>query len=261
MALALTDHDTIDGIHAFMNAGKNFPGIVFLPGVELSASVSGGEHYHFVGLGLDPDNAVLGSLMARLRSYRRARNERMLEKLRSLGMDLGSAASELMADSVPVGRPHFASALVRAGHCRSMRQAFELYLGRGKPAFVGRRVPTAAECLTALRAAGALSIWAHPMTSNSMTGRKCRRIVDELLPHGLDGIEAYYPEHSRAQTIAVKKIARECALLLSGGTDFHGENIPGLHLGVGKGAPFQVPDALLPPILKRIAERRQQQSC
>ncbi|MDQ0289445.1 PHP domain-containing protein [Oligosphaera ethanolica] len=257
-ALALTDHDTIDGVEAFMNAGKKFPAITFLAGVELAGSVSSGEHYHLVGLGIDPANAMLRALMAQLVDYRHQRNEQMLVKLSEVGVDLSLEQVRSCNENAVLGRPHFAKAMVRMGVCRTMRNAFDRYLGRGKPAYVGRKVPSAAECLQALRAAGGVSIWAHPMTSNSMTGSKCLRIVEELQAGGLDGIEAYYPEHTKGQTDTVRSIARERGLLLSGGTDFHGENIPGLRLGIGKGHPFQVPDCLLQPIIDRIAARRPQ---
>lgn len=260
-ALALTDHDTIDGLQPFMNAGKKFPSVTFLPGVELAGSVSSGEHYHLLGLGIDLDNCTaLRALMVRLVDYRRQRGEQMLAKLRGLGVDLSMEQVKACCPNNVLGRLHFAEAMVRAGVCRTTRAAFDCYLGRGKPAHVGRKVPSTAECLHAIHAAGAVSIWAHPMTSNSMTGRKCLRIVEELQADGLDGIEAYYPEHSKAQTDTVKKIAHERGLLLSGGTDFHGELIAGLQLGIGKGHPFQVPDSLLQPILDRIASRRSQRS-
>lgn len=244
-----------------MNAGKKFPSVIFLPGVELAGSVSSGEHYHLLGLGVDPGgSAALRALTARLVDFRRLRSEQMLAKLRELGFDLSMEQVRACSENDVLGRPHFAKAMVRAGLCRTMRVAFERYLGRGKPAYVGRKIPSAAECLHAIHAAGAVSIWAHPMTSNSMTGRKCLRIVEELQAAGLDGIEAYYPEHSKAQTDTVKQIARERGLLLSGGTDFHGENIPDLRLGIGKGHPFQVSDGLLQPILDRIASRRLQRN-
>lgn len=243
-----------------MKAGEKFPAVTFLSGTELAGSVSSGEHYHLVGLGIDPANAVLQALMARLVDYRRQRNEQMLAKLRDIGVDLNLEQVQAGNHHAVLGRPHFAQAMVHAGVCRTMRIAFERYLGRGKPAFVGRNVPSAAECLQAIRAAAGVSIWAHPMTSNSMTGSKCLRIVEELQADGLDGIEAYYPEHTKGQTDTIRKIARERGLLLSGGTDFHGDHIPGLRLGIGKGHPFQVPDSLLQPILDRIASRRPQRS-
>ena len=248
-ALALTDHDTVDGLPEFLAAAKDAPKIECIPGIEFSCQLESGDTCHIVGLYID---GACGELQEACKQYiiwREERNQMVLAKLNELGYhikmeDLENARVE--GEGV-IGRPHIAAALVAKGYFKKNKKAFDGLIGRGRPAYVPRKVLPAPRCLKAIHAAGGLAIWAHPMTSASMTYSKCERIIGELKASGLDGIEAYYTEHNELQTKNVIEIAKKLGLLVSGGADFHGENQPSIHLGTGYGG-LRIPDSLLPPI-------------
>lgn len=254
-ALALTDHDTTDGLDEFMDAAKklNFNAI---PGLELSCRISSGDKCHIVGLFIDWKNTQLQHILRQIIIWRQERNLAILEKLCDIGMPVTlEEALSCGEKGCVLGRPHIASAMVKKGYCSNSQAAFKKYIGRGRDAYVYRQTPTIEEGLAALHAAGAVTIWAHPMTSDNMTGPKLRRITGELIEAGLDGIEAYYPDHTPTQTQNVLKIANETGLLVSGGSDFHGgDRHRDIKIGIGKGGSFQVPDELLPPIRNKAME-------
>lgn len=255
-ALALTDHDTTDGLQGFLAAAAGRPDFLAIPGIELSCQVSSGENCHIVGLFVDAGCPALMALTAQIRARREERNVRILDRLSALGLPLSMTEVEACSRGDVIGRPHFARALVERGYCRNQREAFRNLLGRGRPAYSGRSPVSAAECLSVLRQASAVTVWAHPMTSSAMTAARCRKVVDELAGCGLDGIEAYYSDHTPAQTQTVLAIAREARLLVSGGSDFHGANMVDIALGRGRGEGFLVPFELLSPLHERARDRR-----
>lgn len=248
-ALALTDHDTVNGLPEFLEAAKSAPQLECIPGIEFSCHLESGDTCHIVGLYIDGTCAELQAACQQYCIWREERNQQILEKLNSLGYHIEKEDLEkvkIEGEGV-IGRPHIAAALVAKGYFRKNEKAFEELIGRGKPAYVSRQVLPTSRCLGAIHAAGGLAIWAHPMTSNSMTYNKCERIIEELKASGLDGIEAYYTEHNELQTKNVIEIAKKHGLLVSGGADFHGANQPSIHLGTGYGG-MRIPDSLLPPI-------------
>jgi predicted metal-dependent phosphoesterase TrpH len=252
-AIALTDHDTVSGIDAFLAAGKGRqPRTV--PGVEIACQGDGSVIMHVVGLWIDHRNPVLLRLLEGIRVGRHRRNIGMVSRLRQLGCTLDLAAVEALAGGDVVGRPHFAQALMRGGFCRSHRDAFDRFLGRGKPGYVQREITPVEEALRVLSAAGAVCIWAHPLMGNNVTGAYLRRVVARLRPLGLDGIEVYYADYGPTETRNAREHAEALGLLQSGGTDFHGTNVPGIAVGVGRGA-LNTPDSLLPPLEQRAREK------
>jgi len=252
-AVALTDHDTVSGIDGFLAAGRGRR-VRAVPGVEVACQGDGSLIMHVVGLWPDHRDPALGAMLAGIRSARARRNDLMFERLAALGCRLERAAVERLAGGGVVGRPHVAQALIQAGHCRSHRDAFDRFLGRGKPAYVRRELTGAAEALRVLSAAGAVCIWAHPLMGNSVTGALVRRVVQALRPAGLDGLEVYYSDYGATDTRNAREYCEAMGLLQSGGSDFHGGNIPGIDLGVGRGG-LCVPDALLEPLLARAREK------
>ena len=249
-ALALTDHDTVNGVEAFLDAAKDVPDVRCIPGIELACRLESGEHCHIVGLFVDYKNDMLQQLCNQIIEWREERNRNILEKLSELGMPLDYETLKARHADTVVGRPHIAEEMVNCGYCKTIRDAFEKYISRGRPAYCVREVPDGPTCLQAIHEAGGLAIWAHPMTSSSRTQPKCLAIATELLKFGLDGIEAYYSEHSMAQQDTVLKIAAQLNLAVSGGSDFHGDHIPEIKLGVGYGG-LRVPDNLLEELEKR----------
>ena len=187
-AIALTDHDTVSGIAAFLAAGEGRP-LLTVPGVEVACQGEGSAIMHLVGLWIDHRNAALLRLLESIREGRQRRNACMVDRLRQLGCAVDLETIQALAGGEVVGRPHFARALMRGGFCRSHRDAFDRFLGRGKPGYVQREITPVGEALQVLSAAGAVCIWAHPLMGNSVTGAYLRRTVERLRPLGLDGIE------------------------------------------------------------------------
>jgi len=253
-AIALTDHDTVAGLDGFMRAGQAAC-VRTIPGVEVGASWYGGS-LHLVGLFIDPETPALLDLLIRIREAREQRNLAVITKLNELGVDITYEEVQLQAGPAVVGRPHFAAVLVTKGTCGDGREAFDRYLGKGKPAYVRRYLPLPGEDIAVLHEAGGVVVWAHPLGGKSgvkparlrQTGRALKRL-------GLDAVETLYSDYGADQEQVVSRIAHELELLPSGGSDFHGEALAGISLGTGYGA-LAVPDHFLPALEKRAATLR-----
>jgi predicted metal-dependent phosphoesterase TrpH len=255
-ALALTDHDGMMGIDRFM-AACQVHGIRGIPGVEISIEHSGGT-LHMLGYYIDHHNTRILEALARLRRGREERNQYILERLNSLGMPLVWEEVACLAKEDVVGRPHFAQAIIAKGYVKTKQDAFDKYLGKGKPAYVERDRFTVDESLELIRGAGGVPVLAHPHTLN-MGNRRLREFLAELGTKGLQGIEAYYSEHSREQQRFCLHMARELNWVVTGGSDFHGAMNPHLHLGVGFGA-LDVPDELVDLLHERSVQIKAQLS-
>ncbi len=214
-ALAVTDHDTVDGVAEAQAAGQAC-GVEVVTGVELSVSVDERE-VHLLGYGFDTED---GGLRAHLVRFKRARRERargMAERLRVLGVPLAFEDVEAQASAeAALGRPHVAAALVAGGHVGTEQEAFERYIADGGPAFVAKPVFPAAEALALLHAAGGLGVLAHP---GHWTSEETLRA---LVRSGLDGIEVVHPSHDAALTRYYHDRARALNLIETGGSDYHG---------------------------------------
>lgn len=246
-ALALTDHDTMDGIEPFLAAGAK-AGIRTVPGVEISCDFSPGS-LHMLGYYVDHGNQRLAEALRRIREGRKDRNKRILKRLNALGMPLRMQEVEAFAGSDVVGRPHFARALVKRGCVSSIRQAFDRFLAKGQPAYADRFRLSAEQSIEILAHAGGLAVLAHPFTLQ-LDRPGLQALVAQLAEQGLQGIEVYYPEHSDGQTRQYTKLARTHGLALTGGTDYHGSGMPHIRIGSGHGS-LNVPDALLDELERR----------
>ncbi len=255
-ALALTDHDTMDGLPEFQAAAREFPQTCCVSGVELAARSREDYRlgYHIVGLFLGEPSREMKEFMAGCRKARVERNRAILERLAALGHPLEMADLEREADGGVQGRPHIARALVRRGVVESVQGAFQRFLGTGKPAYVSRAVPSPGEAISAIHSCGGVAVWAHPFTKGNHTVRKIHQMAVDLKAVGLDGMECYYALHTPRQVQNALEICRDVGLFPSGGSDFHGENIHGVKLGVGTGR-LQVPDRLLEPLRLCAAHR------
>lgn len=253
-AVAVTDHDTVDGLPEALAAGERL-GVEVIPGVEINL-----EHdrvtmdmlgYFLAGA----PSAELEEELTELRKYRDERNARIVGRLTELGMPLEPADLAAEAGTGAVGRPHIGAAMVRRGYVSSISEAFELYLRRGAPAWVDRRRLALGRALKLLRASGAVPVLAHPGIIRADVGG-LRRIVRDAARAGLAGIECYYPLHDEETVAACLALARRYALVPTGGSDFHGSVKPEARLGVGSGG-MPVPDRVLAD-LRCVAEDRLQ---
>ncbi|MBO5763041.1 MAG: PHP domain-containing protein [Lentisphaeria bacterium] len=253
-AVALTDHDTVSGVAEFLEAGKAFPDLETIAGVELSCQYCSRE-MHIVGLFLNPENEEFQDYLNRQREERRERAERIRTRLTSLGYPVSWEDLRLAGAECSPGRPHFAKVLVEKYGFPDMQSVFQKLLKRGAAAYVPRQLPPPPEAIRAIHAAGGVAVWAHPVYREKNERAWVRRILRKFAPEpiGLDGIEAYYSLFGPGETALVTEIAGTYGVALSGGSDFHGANTPNLQIGCGAGK-LHVPDALLPLLKARKRE-------
>ena len=212
-AMALTDHDTLAGIPLATLTGQSL-GVRVVPGVELSAH-DGDDEIHILALHV----TRLGLLESRLESFRADRYSRatmIVERLRGLGMDVTVEMVMEEAGDAAVGRPHIARAMIRAGSARDFREAFDRYLGAGRPAFVPKPRLEVREAIAIAHEAGALAIWAHP----GGEGRRAR--LEPLVEMGMDGVEVRHPSHMLEDVNRLAALTDFFGLVPSGGSDWHG---------------------------------------
>jgi predicted metal-dependent phosphoesterase TrpH len=219
--IALTDHDCTDGIAEAREAAQKHPGLLFVPGVELSTDVPHDE-VHVLGYFLDWRNPRFQDRLARLRRSRLERGQKMLAKLKRLGMDVSWHRVKELAGDGAVGRPHIALAMMEAGYISSLEEAFERYLGRNGPAYVEREKITPVEAVELLTEASGLAVLAHPRDLQDLES-----LLAELKRAGLIGLEVYYQDYDHHAIERLLEIARQHGLLPLGGSDFHG--IGGAH--------------------------------
>lgn len=234
-ALALTDHDTIDGLAEFQAAG-DFLGIETISGIEFAALW---ENYHrpeihIVGLGFAPDHPALGEQMGEIRRSRQLRNEKMCEKLTAIGLPVALEEVSANAGGEIITRAHFANVLLQKGYIQKREDAFRRYLSPGLPGYVEREFLSPALCIRTIKEAGGAAVLAHP-TLYGLEAAALEELCKELISYGLDGIECQYSTYSAAETKAISALAERLHLLPSGGSDFHGKNKPAIRLGSGKG--------------------------
>lgn len=228
--LALTDHDTIDGVARAMAAGREH-GVTVVSGVELSTVDDAGPDLHLLGYAFDPDSPELADALEAFRTDRSERIRRMAEAMRDLGFALDDAQ---LARRANPGRPHLARAvlahpanadrLAREG-LDSIGAVIEAYLVDGAPAFRGRTMPTVADAIAVVHAAGGVAVWAHPFWD--VEGPEAvEGTLRRFAAAGLDGVEAFYPSFTEAQTRQLADLADDLGLLTTGSTDFHAPDHP-----------------------------------
>ena len=246
-ALALTDHDTTAGIPRLMAAGAE-SSVKTIPGIELSAEFAN-TPLHILGYFFDVENDELQAALEWVRAGRAERNVQMLEKLNALGYRLTMEDVRRHAGDELVGRPHFASALMEAGHFKHPNKIYRQLLGKGKAAYVNRRRLSAERCVELICGAGGVAVIAHP-GQMKQTRTKLRQLIRGLKEHGLGGLEVLHPSHKSHQVYSYEQLCAELDLAPTGGTDFHGALTPDLSLGIGFGT-MQIPDSLVAGLLKR----------
>jgi predicted metal-dependent phosphoesterase TrpH len=213
-ALAITDHDTLDGIRTAQRAGRA-NGIEILPGIELGAYCQG-EEIHVLGYLVELDNRPFLEKLAFLRETRIQRMERMVEKLQEIGFKIDIDLVSAISGFGSVGRPHLAAALIRIGAVKTVSEAFEKYIGAGRPAYLSRYKMNPIEAVALVKSAGGVPVLAHPGLNN------VNYPLADLIEAGLAGIEAFHPAHSREQSCDFQILASQNGLIATGGSDYHG---------------------------------------
>ncbi|MBC8079009.1 MAG: PHP domain-containing protein [Gorillibacterium sp.] len=218
-AIAITDHDTTEGVDAAVAAGERL-GLVVVPGVEIS-TVASGQDIHVLGYYMNHREPLFQDRLKSLRSVRDRRNEMMADKLNELGIpiDLKEIYSTRGGSTRPgetVGRPHIAQWLIKHGVVKSMKEAFDRYLGKNGAAYVNPPRIHPQEAIAWIHEAGGCAVLAHP----GLYGEDA--LIPELVKAGLDGMEVYHSDHSPKDEDHYMELAAEFNLVLTGGSDFHG---------------------------------------
>ena len=245
-ALAITDHDIVTGIPEAIAAGAEL-GIEIIPGVEISSRV-GNSELHILGYCLQWQDQELNRRLASLRESRHSRNPQIIERLRALGLDVTYEEVRALAGTDAVGRPHIARVLMDKHYVTSAKDAFDRYLTEGRPAYVARELPSPADAIAWIRAAGGVAVLAHP-TWAKVSGESLNALLIALKAEGLGGIEVHYSSHTKRQTREYHDLAKRLDLLITGGSDFHGITKPDIEVGTGKGG-LKVSEKLLDPLKK-----------
>lgn len=222
-AIAVVDHDTIDGIAPTLKAAATGD-IEVLPGIELSAEYEGLE-IHILGYLIDYGHQDLLAKIAVIKNNRIERIYAILDKLKPLGVNLDPKIVFDIAKQGTVGRLHIAKALVREGKVGSIFEAFGKYLGDKSPAFcLGFRF-SPAEAIKLIKASGGIPVLAHPYVLHNDD------LILKFIDYGLMGLEVYYPEHSQSMINFYLNLAKAHDLLVTGGSDFHGTSKPEVKVG------------------------------
>lgn len=241
--IAITDHDTVAG-YAEAKAKGDEVGLDVISGVELSVTYSGGQ-LHLLGYLIDCDNITLLEGLRTLHSARDKRNGEILEKLKEYDIDIKENDLRRVSTSGETGRPHIAKLLIQKGVVSSMDQAFDTYLGREGCAYVERFVFDLEYGIDLIHKAGGIAVIAHPV-SLLKDELQAGQLLEQFKRIGLDGIEVYYPTHSRKMKKQLIGLAKKYGLVITGGSDYHGSIRKGTTLAGGKGVsvPEDVVDSM-----------------
>ncbi len=215
-AIAITDHDTVDGVHEAIQAGLSF-GVEIVPGVELSSDHDGRD-VHILGYYIDLENSHFRGHLENLRQMRLERAEKMVERLKERGLDvaLGEVVDEAGGDEGALGRAHVARVLLKKGLIDSIQEAFDRYIGRDAPCYVEKYHYKPKDVIRLIRQVGGVPSLAHPKLIDN------EEAIEEFADHGLIGLEVYHSEHTQEDVSRFMEIARRYGLIATGGSDCHG---------------------------------------
>jgi predicted metal-dependent phosphoesterase TrpH len=234
--LAVTDHDSTEGLAEALEEAERRRPLEIIPGIEINCDVEGAE-IHVLGYLMDWQAEWFQDFCREQRRERRARVHRMVERLAAIGMPLEADEVFAIVKEGSAGRPHVAQVMVAHGYVKTVREAFDKYLGSGKPGHVPRKKVTPEDAVRIIRKAGGVPVFAHPGLADR------DELIPGLIAAGLMGIECYYTEHSAAQRASYLQICKDQDLVATGGSDFHGPKVRAAILG-SPTVPMAAVDAL-----------------
>ena len=271
-AIAITDHDTVDGVADAITYADNWNStlppiqnsdstncsgfsdssdhhIEVVPGIEMSAIYNGVE-IHILGFYMDYKNPELISRLAAIKLARYDRNEQMCERFRADGIDMTMEKLQHGNPDTVVTRAHFARILIAEGVCRDMNQAFKKYLGKKCKYYIPTPDIPAADAIRLIRTYGKAAFIAHPLIYG-FGYKQIEDMLEELKPYGLSGLEVYHSSNNAYESGRLREIARKHGLLISGGSDFHGAAKPDISVGTGRGG-LRITEAVFQDIKKAV---------
>ncbi len=213
--IAITDHDTVDGVIPAIEATRSFPSFMVVPGVEVNTDVPHGE-VHILGYFVDYTDLTFGATLQKLRTARRVRAQEMVAKLAELGMHIEWTHVETLARGNAICRPHIAQALLEMGYVNSEKEAFDKYIGHDRPAYVERHKLSPEEAVRLVKAARGLPVLAHPANIQNLED-----FIRDLKESGLVGMEVYYRDYNVETIDRLLGLASKYHLIPTGGTDYH----------------------------------------
>lgn len=246
-AIALSDHDTVDGVKEAVEEGRKI-GVEVIPAIEFS--VISDTETHILGYFIDIENPLLLETLESVKAVRRERNEGTCRKLNELGFDVTLEEAHAIAPNGFIGRAHFARLLMDKGYTSSVSEGFKLYLENGKYAYCEKQCLSAENAIKVIKACGGLSFVAH-LHLNKKSDENLREFLTELKGCGLDGVEGYYTDYTPEMQAKYQAMAGELGLMISGGTDFHAKMKPHISIGTGLGN-LKIPYSVLEEMKKKI---------
>jgi 3',5'-nucleoside bisphosphate phosphatase len=262
-AIAVTDHDNDAGCDAAVEAGREH-GVEVIRGVEISCDVEDlaerGYHpsarptMHLLGYFIPPEENPLSEALADLQYHRAHRNQLIVGRLNELGIDVTfeEVEQEAGGPGAQIGRPHFAAVLVRHGAVPDYQSAFDEYLAKGAKAYLSRKLYKPSDAIALMRAAGVVPVFAHPFTLN-LELCELERFTGELIDAGVEGIEGYHGDWPEKDQAALRRLGESHGLVVSGGSDYHGDMRPDRSLPGGKHGVVVPEEALA--ALRRVASK------
>ena len=230
-ALAITDHDTIDGLEIAEEYAKN-KDIILIPGIELEADIPRGQ-MHILGLFLDYKNTEFIQKLDEIKNTRRLRNDLFIKELNKMGFEITLDELKEISSGNTIGKPHFASVFIKKGYIQNKSEMFDKYFNQPPLSQFKKSSKTPKEVIELIKKANGMVVLAHPQ-SLKLNDDELLEKIKELKSYGLDGLECYHSKQTKEEMIKFNKIAKELGLVITKGSDFHGPNVkPDTELGTG----------------------------
>lgn len=231
-AIAITDHDTADGIEVAINYTKDKK-IIFIPGIELDAKVSKGQ-MHILGLCINPNQEEFKQKLESIKKEREDRNSRFIEEFNKMGFDITLEELQEVSSGKIIGKPHFAKVFLKKGYIQAKSEMFDKYFNQPPLCKINKSTLTAEEIIKLIKKAGGIAVLAHPQ-SLKLTDNELVEKIAEMKSYGLDGLECYHSDQTPEQMRKFKEIAEQFNLLITKGSDYHGPvTKPEIEVGTGR---------------------------
>lgn len=227
---SITDHDTVDGVKTILDSQEICPKeLFFVTGVEISAEFP--TTLHILGYNFDINDKNLNDTLKNLQEYRQQRNNQMIQNMKDYGFDITLEELQQEAGKELIGRPHFANLMVQKKYVKNKQEAFDKYLKKGAPLYLDKKRLEPEQAIKLIKEAGGIVVLAHPYQTK-LYGRDLEKLISDLKAMGLDGIEVYYSTHTKAMVQEYKQFAKKYELIMTAGSDYHGDNKVGIELGL-----------------------------
>ena len=233
--MALTDHDTVAGIEEYLLEASHYPDQIHaIAGIEFSTYYKN-QTIHMLGYNIDRKNPELLASLERYRQDRDSRNDRIIARLQETGFSISMEDIQPLEEGTAVGRPAIAMHMMKMGYVCSVKEAFDLYIGEGRPCHVPRYKPDLQEVIHLIHAAGGIAVLAHPILYTKLDLEEMEALLSMLKAMGLDGLEVYYSKNTPEYTAYCESLAESYRLIATGGSDYHGDAKPDIQLFTGRG--------------------------